>query len=198
MSPGMNDERPTPDGQGSDGGNPRSRDGERLRLEHESTLSLDWETQYGSRSEAAGVDEVLRARDAHAAQSGEDAADELGPEPDIGLDRTMADPANATMRGIESPLIAPKGSGDRTAAADGARGAQRPSDEGFRFSGASMSFGQLVVVETRDFPTDELGGLSGDDMDASATGSQPSKGAAILLVALGLALAVIGAVLLVL
>jgi len=198
MNSAMNDPRPTPQGQGADGGNPRSRDGERLRLEHESTLSLDWETQHGSGSEAAGVDEVLRARDANAAQSGDDAADELGPEPDIGLDRTMADPANATMRGIESPLIAPKGTSGGTAAADGARGAQRPSDEGFRFSGASMSFGQLVVVETRDFPTDELGGLSGDDMDASATGSQPSKGAAILLVALGLVLAVAGAVLLVL
>lgn len=196
MSHSINDDRSTPDGQGADGGKPRSRDGERLRLEHESTLSLDWETQHGFGSEAAGVDEVLRARNAHAAQTGDDAADELGPEPDIGLDRTIADPANATMRGIESPLIAPKGSGDRTAAADGARGGQRPSDEGFRFSGASMSFGQLVVVETRDFPTDEHGGASVGGMDASATGSEPAKGAAILLVALGVVLALAGAVLL--
>jgi hypothetical protein len=200
----MNDDRSDHDGVRPEDPVRRSREGERMRLEHESTLSLDWETQHGSGGEAAGIDEALRARSAQP-DDGDGTGPDFDAEPDIGLDRTIADPANATMRGIDSPLIAPKGAaGARPAGAgepdigrerdpgDRTRGQPRASDEGFRFSGASMSFGQLVVVETRDF--------SPDAIEASdANGSEPerpvARGATTMLVAVGVLLALVGAML---
>lgn len=147
----------------------RKRDGERIRLEHESTLSLDWETHHGG-SEATRVDDTLRAL--------HDASDEheIGIEPETDFDRTAIDPALATLRGADSPHIAPK------------RGGRRASDEGLRFSGASLSYGHIVVVERRDLAP----GMIEIDDDATRPEGAPSKTADRLLVALGAALAIAG------
>ena len=181
---------------------PRSE--ERLSVAHEVTLSLEWETQLGGQ-EAERVDEVLRARDAAAAGSESDTDDapeshheslhesdhsrdverarrnDVDRELELGFDRTLLDPANATLRGVESPLVAPKGGGT-------ARGRERMSDEGFRFSGASMSFGQIVVVERRDYPTDAIP-LEGTEPESPI---EVNRSATRLLVASGIAAALLG------
>ena len=64
-------------------------------------------------------------------------------DPELGINSD--DPANDTLRGVDSPLIAPRGSGTRLRD----RG-ERASDEGFRFSGASMSYGQIVITSGSD------------------------------------------------
>ena len=173
---------------------------EQLSVAREVTLSLEWETQLGGQ-EAERVDEVLRARDAAAAGSESDPDDtpeslhesdhshdqehtrrnDVDRELELGFDRTLLDPANATLRGVESPLVAPKGGGT-------ARGRERTSDEGFRFSGASMSFGQIVVVERRDYPTDAIP-LEGTEPESPI---EVNRAATRLLVASGIAAALLG------
>ncbi|MFM1868056.1 MAG: hypothetical protein RL591_1464 [Planctomycetota bacterium] len=179
-----------------------ARSAERLSVEHEVTLSLEWETQLGGQ-EAERVDEALRARDAAAGGSEPDPDDapellpdsgrareaehpqrnEVDRELELGFDRTLFDPANATLRGVESPLVAPKGGGT-------ARGRERTSDEGLRFSGASMSFGQIVVVERRDYPTDAIP-LEGTEPEPP---TEANRTATRLLVASGIAAALLSAV----
>ena len=177
---------------------PRSE--EQRSIAQEVTLSLEWETQLGGQ-EAERVDEALRARDAAAAGSESDPDDapeslhesdhshdagrtrrnDVDRELELGFDRTLLDPANATLRGVESPLVAPKGGGT-------ARGGERTSDEGFRFSGASMSFGQIVVVERRDYPTDAIP-LEGTEPESPI---EVNRTATRLLVASGIAAALLG------
>lgn len=168
-----------------------------MSLQHEATLSLDWETQLGG-AEAERVDEVLRAR--HAATTagdGDTFADQVRDasshgatdlaseaELEVGLDRTVLDPANATLRGVESPLIAPKGGREAVKG-------ERPSDDGFRFSGASMSFGQIVVVDRRNYPADAipLEGTEPEERSAEnriATRILVACGAAAMLLGIGL------------
>lgn len=179
---------------------PAPRSEEQRSITQEVTLSLEWETQLGGQ-EAERVDEALRARDAAAAVSESDPDDapeslhesdhshdagrtrrnDVDRELELGFDRTLLDPANATLRGVESPLVAPKGGGT-------ARGGERTSDEGFRFSGASMSFGQIVVVERRDYPTDAIP-LEGTEPESPI---EVNRAATRLLVASGIAAALLG------
>lgn len=154
----------------------RRRGGERIRLEHESTLSLDWGTHHGGNSQADEVEETLRAlRDSYDEH-------EIGSEPEPTTDRTMRDPANMTLRGSESPLIAPKGTG------------RRVSDEGLRFSGASLSFGHVVVVEHHDLPHAVE---ADEDGDPGHEAAKPGK-ADLAMTAVGILLAIAGTLMLIL